>query len=125
MTPTNGDGEHGPDDPEFAIGGGPRDWAAGGEPADEVDEVDEVDDEGGFVPPDPGPVLGGDPLLTMAWAGVIAVPIVLVASTVLNYAVPTWLFIAIGAVFVVGVGVLVWRLPSHGPTDGDGNGAVV
>jgi len=39
--------------------------------------------------------------------------------------VPTWLFVAIGAVFVAGVGVLVWRLPSHRPTDDDGNGAVV
>jgi len=118
MTGTNGDDELGPEEPDFAHAG-PRDWDAGDEPAD-GDDV-----EGGFVPPDPGPVLGGDPLLTMAWAGVIAVPLVLVASTVLNYAVPTWLFVAIGAVFVAGVGVLVSRLPSHRPTDDDDNGAVV
>jgi hypothetical protein len=119
MTATNEDGEHGPDDPGFAPGG-PRDWAAGGEPADDGD------DEDGFVPPDPGPVLGGDPLLTMAWTAVIAVPVVLVASTVLTYAVPTALFVAICAVFVAGVGVLVWRLPSHHSPEDDGdNGAVV
>src|SRR5450759_2662688 len=75
MTGTNGDDELGPEEPDFAHAG-PRDWDAGDEPAD-GDDV-----EGGFVPPDPGPVLGDDPLLTMAWAGVIAVPLVLVASTV-------------------------------------------
>jgi hypothetical protein len=97
MTATNEDGEHGPDDPGFAPGG-PRDWAAGGEPADDGD------DEDGFVPP----------------------PVVLVASTVLTYAVPTALFVAICAVFVAGVGVLVWRLPSHHSPEDDGdNGAVV
>lgn len=119
MTGTNGDDELGPEEPDFAHAG-PRDWDAGDEPAD-GDDV-----EGGFVPPDPGPVLGGDPLLTMAWTAVIAVPVVLVASTVLTYAVPTALFVAICAVFVAGVGVLVWRLPSHHSPEDDGdNGAVV
>jgi len=119
MTATNGDGEHSPDDEKISVGG-PRDWEAGSEPADDLDE------EGRFVPPDPGPVLGGDPLLTMAWVAVIAVPVVLVASTVANYPVPTGLFVAIGAVFVAGVSVLIWRLPSHRPSDDDGDsGAVV
>lgn len=119
MTATNEDDEGAAPDRGFAPGG-PRDWAAGVESADVGDEED------GFVPPDPGPVLGGDPLLTMAWTAVIAVPVVLIASTLLTYEVPTALFVVLAAVFMAGAGVLIWRLPSHRPHEDDGDdGAVV
>ena len=41
-----------------------RDWDG----TSQIDDAEaSIDAEEHFVPPDPGPVLGGDPLLTMAW----------------------------------------------------------
>ena len=53
---------------------GPRGWA----PDPDVEEA-----ENHFVPPDPGPVLGGDPLLTMAWVVAVGAPLVVVLSVIL------------------------------------------
>src|SRR5690625_4495922 len=39
-------------------------------------EVEE-DPEDGFVPPDPGPIMGGDPLLTLPWCGAVGGPFIL------------------------------------------------
>lgn len=80
-----------------------------------------------FVPPDPGPVLGGDPLLTMAWVAAVGVPVLLIVVGVVWRDVPMSWLAGAGAVFLAGVGLLLWRMP-HGddedPYDDD-PGAVV
>ena len=51
-----------------------RDWDG----TSQIDDAEaSIDAEEHFVPPDPGPVLGGDPLLTMAWCAAAGVPIFL------------------------------------------------
>lgn len=93
---------------------GPRSWAP-----DPVAE--EAEDH--FVPPDPGPVLGGDPLLTMAWSVAVGVPVLIVLAVVLWPDVPR-LVLQVGAVAVLGaIGLLLWRMPHR--RDDDDPGAVV
>ncbi len=96
----------------------PRSWRP--DPA-----VEEAEDH--FVPPDPGPVLGGDPLLTMAWAVAVGVPVLLIVVGVVWRDIPMSWLAAAGAVFLVGVGLLLWRMPHGGDDDpgDDGPGAVV
>lgn len=94
----------------------PRGWA----PDPEVEEA-----ETHFVPPDPGPVLGGDPLLTMAWAAVIGVPLLVVVLSIAWRDAPTWLLQAAGVAFVAGASLLIWRMPHSRDDDDDDTGAVV
>ena len=94
---------------------GPRAWAP--DPA-----VEEAEDH--FEPPDPGPVLSGDPLLTMAWAAVIGVPGLLLIAVVAWRDIPTLVLEGAGVAFLGAVGLLLWRMPRHRDDDG-GPGAVV
>lgn len=84
--------------------------------------VEEAEDH--FEPPDPGPVLGGDPLLTMAWAVVVGVPVLFIAAVVLWRDIPTVVLRSAAVAFVAGVGLLLWRMP-HRRDEDDGPGAVV
>ena len=95
----------------------PRSWTV--DPA-----VEEAEDH--FEPPDPGPVLDGDPLLTMAWTAVAGVPLLLMVVAVVWREVPTIVLQTAGVVFLAGLGLLLWRMP-HGHADDDdrGPGAVV
>lgn len=103
--------------PAAADAAGPRNWA----PDPEVEEAEDH-----FVPPDPGPVLGGDPLLVMAWVAVLAAPLLVLIALVAWPAMPTWLLEVGGVAFLGGVGLLVWRMPHRrSPEDEDDNGAVV
>src|SRR4051794_31373019 len=69
-----------------------RDWQG----SDQFDDAESaVDDLEHFVPPDPGPVMGGDPLLTLGWLGAAGIPVALLLTLVLWPDVPTrWLQIA-------------------------------
>jgi len=81
-------------------------------------EVDELEH---FVPQDPGPVTNGDPLLTLAWGAAGGVPLFLLVVVTVWRDAPTLLVRAAAVLFVVAVGVLVWRMPQHRePSDGDG-----
>lgn len=100
---------------ELGAAGDPRAWAP--DPA-----VEEAEDH--FDPPDPGPVLGGDPLLTMAWIVVVGVPILLMVAVIAWREIPTWVLQAAGAAFLAGVGLLLWRMPRDREDDA-GPGAVV
>lgn len=81
--------------------------------------------ESHFEPPDPGPVLGGDPLLTLAWSAVVSVPIALLLVVMLWRDAPAVVLQVAGVAFVGGLGLLLWRMP-HGDDDGSrGSGAVV
>lgn len=77
-----------------------------------------------FVPPDPGPVLGGDPLLTLAWTATIGVPVLFVVLVLAWPDAPGWLLAVAAAVFAAGLAVLVWRMP-HRRDEDDDSGAVV
>lgn len=106
-------GRTGPESPaDRTAPEGPRAWT----PADPDDDH--------FEPPDPGPVLGGDPMLTMAWSVVVAVPALLVLSVVLRWSVPGVALQIGGALFLAAVAVLLWRMPHRRDDDG-GPGAVV
>lgn len=85
-------------------------------------EAEEQDSH--FQPPDPGPVLAGDPLLTMAWAAVIVAPVLFLLSVTFWRSAPQVLLQVAAALFVGGLGVLLWRMP-HRRDDDDGPGAVV
>lgn len=98
-----------------------RDWDGTSQYDAAEDDVDELEH---FVPPDPGPVLGGDPLLTLAWAAALVPPVFLLLVVVAWRDAPSLLVRGAGLVFVVAVGVLVWRMP-RGREPSDDDGAVV
>ena len=86
------------------------------EPAEDPDEYH-------FVPPDPEPI-GGDPMLSLSWAVLIAVPLFLLFAVVAWPTVPGLLLTAAGVAWLGALGALVWRMP-HRRDDDDGPGAVV
>jgi hypothetical protein len=99
-----------------------RDWDG----TSQLDDAEaRVDADEHFVPPDPGPVLGGDPLLTMAWFAAAGMPIFLLVVLVAWRDAPAALVQAAAVVFVIGVGVLVWRMPHRRDPDDHDTGAVV
>jgi len=99
-----------------------RDW----EGTDQIDAAEaEMDDREHFVPPDPGPVFGGDPLLTMAWLGAAGIPIALLVMVVAWRDAPPVLLQAAGVVFALSCMLLVWRLPHRRDDSDDDSGAVV
>lgn len=98
-----------------------RDWDG----TDQIDAAeDAVDDEEHFVPPDPGPVMGADPLRVLTWAVAIGVPVLYVVLLVAWRDAPGWLAPVAGALLLAAVAVLVWRMPHHRDHDSD-SGAVV
>jgi hypothetical protein len=77
-----------------------------------------------FEPPDPGPVFGGDPLLTMAWVAVVGPLVLLLISVFAWRDIPAVALQIAAASFLIGVGILIWRMPATRDED-DGPGAVV
>lgn len=98
-----------------------RDWD-GSEQIDAADRA--VDDQEHFVPPDPGPVFGGDPMLTMAWLVVVAAPLFGLLALVAWHDAPRILVQGSGVAFLAAIGVLIWRMP-HRRDGNDDDGAVV
>jgi hypothetical protein len=98
-----------------------RDWAG----TDQIDAAEEaVDEQEHFVPPDPGPVLGSDPLRVLTWAVAIGVPVLYVILLVAWHDPPGWLAPVAGVLLLTAIGVLVWRMPHRRDQDSD-SGAVV
>ncbi|QCB93409.1 hypothetical protein [Cellulomonas shaoxiangyii] len=108
------------DQPAARLSG--RDWDGTSQYDAAEDVVDEAEH---FVPPDPGPVLGGEPLLTMAWSAAVGVPLFLLVVVVGWRDAPVLLVRAAVVLFVVAVGVLVWRMPHRRDPSDDDPGAVV
>ncbi|CAN5324176.1 hypothetical protein BH11ACT1_BH11ACT1_18310 [soil metagenome] len=100
-----------------------RDWDG----TSQIDDAEAAADaEEHFEPTDPGPVLGGDPLLTMAWFAAVGMPVFFFILLIAWRDAPTVLVEAAGVVFALGVAVLVWRMPNHRRDDSDDDhGAVV
>ncbi|MFC8600332.1 MULTISPECIES: hypothetical protein [unclassified Isoptericola] len=107
-----------------ATGTGPRDWPV----TPEVEALEET--ESHFTPPEPEAVLSRDPLLTLAWALVVVIPVLVVVGVVVRAAapslrIPTWSGPVAGLLFLVALGVLIWRMPHRRDPDDHGTGAVV
>ncbi|GIG27416.1 hypothetical protein [Cellulomonas marina] len=99
-----------------------RSWDA----TDRMDAAERrVDEAERFVPPDPGPVLGGEPLRTAAWLAVVGAPLLVVVALVAWPGAPASVLQAAGVVFLLGIAVLVWRMPHRRDPDDPDDGAVV
>ncbi|MGO1316005.1 MAG: hypothetical protein ACTMIR_03065 [Cellulomonadaceae bacterium] len=98
---------------------GPRDRSA----TPELEELEE--EQSHFEPPEPGTLLGRDPVKNLAWSVVALVPLAALASVLFWQRVPAVAFQVAGALFVAALGVLVWRMPSHHDPDDPDPGAVV
>lgn len=95
-------------------GSGPRDYSPAVGP-----------DEEGFAPPEPGPISGGDPVLTLAWVAVVA-PVVLVLAYLMLWRSMPYVLLGLGGVaFALGTGTLVWRMPGRRDSEDPDDGAVV
>ncbi|PFG43486.1 hypothetical protein ATJ88_2183 [Isoptericola jiangsuensis] len=122
--PVDGGSPTAQDAPGTAPASGPRDWPTTPEDAALEEHATH------FVPPDPGPITDREPLTSLAWTVVVAVPLLLVLRVVVGAFVPTftvpgWLTPTLGALFLAGVGVLVWRMPHRRDPDDTDPGAVV
>lgn len=100
-----------------------RGWDA----TEQIDDAERrVDEAEHFRPPDPGPVLGGDPLLTMAWLAVALMPVVWLVVLIFWRGAPSVVMQASVVTFVLGLVVLLWRMPHRRDTEhDDSDGAVV
>ncbi|MHA3947845.1 hypothetical protein [Cellulomonas bogoriensis] len=94
---------------------GPRAWT----PDPEVEEA-----ENHFEPPEPGPVLAGDPVLTLGWGLVVASVATILAIALVWRGAPSAVLVLAGGSLLAGAGLLLWRMP-QGRDHDDGNGAVV
>lgn len=104
------------------VAAGPRDWDATGQLAEAEDDVDALD---AFVPPDPGPVTGSDPLVTMAWLAAAGIPALSFVLFLVWRSAPPVIFQAGGIVCLAGIVLLLWRMPARRDPDDHDSGAVV
>lgn len=88
---------------------GPRDYA---EPAGAEDVND-------FVPEEPAQLSSADPVLAIGWVAAVA-PLLGLLFLVIFAAPSRLLVMTLGAVTLCGVGLLLWKLPTHRQDDGDG-----
>lgn len=118
------DDAHDDDDDEDVLPREPsgRDWDA----TDQIDEAERrVDEAEHFRPADPGPVLGGDPVLTMAWFAVAGMPVLWLVVLIAWRSAPPVIMQASVAVFLLGLVLLLWRMPHRRDDEHDDDGAVV
>jgi len=104
------------------VAAGPRDWDATAQIDGAEDEVDALDV---FVPPDPGPVMGNDPLVTMAWLAAVGIPAISFVLFLFWRTAPPVIFQAGGIVCLAGIAVLLWRMPARRDPEDQDSGAVV
>lgn len=98
---------------------GPRDWPA----SDDVEALE--DEQSHFFPPDVPPISGRSPLLTLAWLLVMVSAVVFLVTAIFMRPFPTAIAQACSVAFVVGVGLLIWRLPARRDPDSSDPGAIV
>jgi len=109
----------GPDDPQRSLAEIFNDDHLG------LEQDDDESLEDGFTPPDPGPILDGDPLLTMAWFGAVGGPLILFILALFWRSAPSWLFWSAGVMALAGLSVLIWRMPHSRESDDFDDGARV
>jgi hypothetical protein len=89
-----------------------------------VDQDDEGPDR--FVPPVPPPLPRLEPWQQLAWVGVCAGPLLLLAAVLFSVSLPTWVSMAAVAGFIGGFVTLVANMRDHDDSEDDpDNGAVV
>lgn len=106
-----------PDDDELGAGplapAGPRDWEAG-------PQVEEH-----FEPPDPPPVLDGNPAVILGWVFALGGFLGMFAWAAMRDTWSVWLGRGALAALVAGIAILVWRMPHRRDPDDHDNGAQV
>lgn len=90
---------------------GPRDYTS-------------FEDDEPFIPPDPGPVTGSDPFLTMGWTLLVGGLLVILASLIFWPSAPRPFHLGCTISVLIGAAILVWRMPREKEEDDD-FGAVV
>ena len=116
------------DEPEANVadsGLGPRDYTLAPSGTGLTDATGAADDEPGYVPPEPPPIAGTDPLLGLAWAGVLLPVAFVLVYLVLWRGMPDILLALSGVVFVASVALLIWRMPVNRDPEDHDDGAVV
>jgi hypothetical protein len=91
----------------------------------EIERAVHGSDGGHFVPPEPPPIPRPDLPGRLAWAGVLAGPVLLLLCALFWQSVPQWVVGAIVTGIVGGFGYLVWRLPRSRDRDDPDDGAIV
>lgn len=86
---------------------GPRDYTAPPEPE-------------GFVPEEPAPLTGAQPLSVLAWIGAVGAPLAMLLSALVWQSAPWSAVLGMIAVFIASVAYLLLRLPSERNNDDDG-----
>jgi hypothetical protein len=110
--PPDDDGSDDGDEWRLGAAAGPRDW----DPGEEA--------EGHFIPPEPPPVMAGDPLIVASWTALALALLGLAWWEVFHPNFPWWLPRALVIVLAGAVGALIWRMP-HKREDPDDTGAQV
>lgn len=84
------------------------------------------EDEGHFVPPPPPPVPRLEPIMLLAWIGVLGSVVIAVFAALVGWVIPRLLLLAMIVGFIGGIVVLIARI-SRQPSDPDNpdDGAVV
>jgi hypothetical protein len=101
-----------PPDPVDLALPGPRDWEAA--------ELDEH-----FEPPDAPPVLAGDPSLILAWVGLVGGLVAIIVWAVASSTIDVWVARFGLLASVLGLGMLLWRMPHRRDPESTDNGAQV
>lgn len=122
LPPEQPDPEPEPPSPAAAPAPGPRDYSPAAETDDDDRERDVVD---GFVEPDPDPLAHSEPVLVLAWAGVLGGLAAMLLCVLLWRSAPGIVWLAAVAALAVGVGLLLWRMPARRDADDYDDGAVV
>lgn len=101
---------------------GPRDYSTAPETDDDDPARDVVD---GFQAPDPDPFTRAEPVLVLAWVGVLGGIAVMLLCVLAWRAAPGVVWLLAVAALAIGTGLLLWRMPARRDTDDYDDGAVV
>ncbi|QVQ53225.1 hypothetical protein J4H86_05445 [Spiractinospora alimapuensis] len=97
------------------LGSGPKDNDSEKDTPDQENPAD----EGHYVPPPPPPFPTGTPAGRLAWTGVLGGPALVLVMVMLGRYVPGWLLFCVLVGFIVGMVVLIIRMPDRPPRRSD------
>ncbi|MEE6281189.1 hypothetical protein [Georgenia sunbinii] len=101
---------------------GPRDFSPAPESEDDDPDRDVVD---GFVAPEPEPLRDAQPIVVVGWLAVLAGLAAMMLCVLAWRTAPGLVWLTAAGSLAVGIGILLWRLPSHREPDDYDDGAVV
>lgn len=97
------------------LGSGPTE----SDPGSDAQGRENPGDEGHFIPPPPPPFPTGTPTSRLAWTGVLGGPALVLVMVMLGRTVPGWLLFCVLVGFIVGMVVLIVRMPDRPPRRSD------